>query len=140
MAGRFRSESVAKLRMRLQGAGATVVDEVSRSVDIVFDGYDGNYPNERVRAAERLDVPVLSVEELLASQARPTGSTERLRERGARLRHPYTIDHFGLDPDDEITEYGFIDWFTLQHYDRFGGKYPPPIAQADIEIPISGTF
>jgi hypothetical protein len=32
------------------------------------------------------------------------------------------------------------DWFTLQHYDRFDGKYPPPIAQADIEIPVSGTF
>ncbi|MEU3999557.1 DUF3289 family protein [Streptomyces fungicidicus] len=57
---------------------------------------------------------------------------------GKLVFHSY--DHFGLDPDDEITEYGFIDWFTLQHYDRFDGKYPPPIAQADIEIPISGTF
>ncbi|MEU5690814.1 DUF3289 family protein [Actinosynnema sp. NPDC020468] len=57
---------------------------------------------------------------------------------GKLLFHSY--DHFGLDPDDEITEYGFIDWFTLQHYDRFDGKYPPAIAQADIEIPISGTF
>lgn len=57
---------------------------------------------------------------------------------GKLVYHSY--DHFGLDPDDEITEYGFIDWFTLQHYDRFDGKYPPAIAQADIEIPISGTF
>lgn len=57
---------------------------------------------------------------------------------GKLVFHSY--DHFGLDPDDEITEYGFIDWFTLQHYDRFDGKYPPPIAHADIEIPISGTF
>ncbi|WP_028804413.1 DUF3289 family protein [Streptomyces sp. 142MFCol3.1] len=57
---------------------------------------------------------------------------------GKLVFHSY--DHFGLDPDDEITEYGFIDWFTLQHYDRFDGKFPPPIAQADIEIPISGTF
>ncbi|MFE2019103.1 DUF3289 family protein [Streptomyces sp. NPDC059499] len=57
---------------------------------------------------------------------------------GKLVFHSY--DHFGLDPDDEIREYGFIDWFTLQHYDRFDGKYPPPIAQADIEIPISGTF
>jgi hypothetical protein len=57
---------------------------------------------------------------------------------GKLVFHSY--DHFGLDPDDEITEYGFIDWFTLQHYDRFDGKYPPPIAQADIEIAISGTF
>ncbi|MFF8941904.1 DUF3289 family protein [Streptomyces sp. NPDC014864] len=57
---------------------------------------------------------------------------------GKLVFHSY--DHFGLDPDDEITNYGFIDWFTLQHYDRFDGKYPPAIAQADIEIPISGTF
>ncbi|MDP9842596.1 DUF3289 family protein [Streptosporangium lutulentum] len=57
---------------------------------------------------------------------------------GKLVFHSY--DHFGLDPDDEITEHGFIDWFTLQHYDRFDGKYPTPIAQADIEIPISGTF
>jgi hypothetical protein len=42
---------------------------------------------------------------------------------GKLVFHSY--DHFGLDPDDEITEYGFIDWFTLQHYDRFDGKYPP---------------
>ncbi|MFV0133080.1 DUF3289 family protein [Streptomyces sp. HMX87] len=57
---------------------------------------------------------------------------------GKLVFHSY--DHFGLDPDDEIKEYGFIDWFTLQHYDRFDGKYPPPIAHADIEIPVSGTF
>ncbi|MFI7006503.1 DUF3289 family protein [Streptomyces sp. NPDC050145] len=57
---------------------------------------------------------------------------------GKLVFHSY--DHFGLDPDDEITAYGFIDWFTLQHYDRFDGKYPPAIAQADIEIPISGQF
>ncbi|MBE1593681.1 hypothetical protein ACFPOI_23700 [Nonomuraea angiospora] len=146
VAGSFRTESAAKLKARLQKAGASVVDEVSRSVDIVFDGYDGSYPNERVRAAERLGVPVLPVTELLAPAGR-TGSgdfpdleavrddpaalldlledtdwsafeperdllplrdllagveerhgvtgahllaTERLRERGARLRHPYT--------------------------------------------------
>ncbi|MFJ9174027.1 DUF3289 family protein [Streptomyces sp. NPDC102360] len=52
----------------------------------------------------------------------------------------HSYDHFGLDPDDEITTYGFIDWFTLQHYDRFDGKYTPPIAQADVEVPISGSF
>ncbi|CCH29473.1 DUF3289 family protein [Actinosynnema sp. NPDC047251] len=57
---------------------------------------------------------------------------------GKLVFHSY--DHFGLDPDDEIREYGFIDWFTLQHYDRFDGKYPPAIAQADIELPVSGTF
>lgn len=57
---------------------------------------------------------------------------------GTLLFHSY--DHFGLDPDDEITDYGFIDWFTLQHYDRFDGKYPPPIAEADVEVPISGSF
>ncbi|GAA2310817.1 DUF3289 family protein [Streptomyces kunmingensis] len=57
---------------------------------------------------------------------------------GKLLFHSY--DHFGLDPDDEITNYGFIDWFTLQHYDRFDGKYAPPVAVADVEIPISGSF
>ncbi|WIM92697.1 DUF3289 family protein [Actinoplanes oblitus] len=57
---------------------------------------------------------------------------------GTLLFHSY--DHFGLDPDDEITNYGFIDWFTLQHYDRFNGKYPPAIAVADVEVPISGSF
>ncbi|MEV0381190.1 hypothetical protein [Nonomuraea sp. NPDC050643] len=153
LAGGYRTESAAKLRLRLQGAGADVVDEVSRSVDVVFDGHDGGYPNERVRMAERLGVPVLPGEELqalLAVRRRRSGgsgafpepaaleaardeppallalledadwsafeperdlpplrallaaveewhgvtaahelATERLRERGARLRHPY---------------------------------------------------
>jgi Protein of unknown function (DUF3289)/Bacterial TSP3 repeat len=57
---------------------------------------------------------------------------------GTLVFHSY--DHFGLDPDDEITEYGFVDWFTLQHYDRFDGKYAPPIAVADVEVTISGSF
>lgn len=57
---------------------------------------------------------------------------------GTLVFHSY--DHFGLDPDDEITNYGFIDWFTLQHYDRFDGKYAPAIAVADVEVPISGSF
>ncbi len=162
LAGRYRTESAARLKMRLQGAGAEVVDEVSRSVDAVFDGDDGTYPNERVLEAERLGVPVLAAEELLAllavrrrragaSRAFPGhtaleavrddpeallallqdadwsafeperdlpplrallatveerhGVTEahrlataRLRERGARLRHPYTT--FGGDFQD----------------------------------------
>lgn len=51
-----------------------------------------------------------------------------------------SYDHFGLDPDDEITKYGFVDWFTLQHYDRFDGKYVPPIALVTVEVPISGSF
>ncbi len=49
-------------------------------------------------------------------------------------------DHFGLDTDDEITDYGFADWFTLQHYDRFDGKYVPPIGLAEVEVPIHGSF
>ncbi|MFF4615366.1 BRCT domain-containing protein [Nonomuraea jabiensis] len=73
VAGSFRTGSVAKLKARLEEAGASVVDEVSRSVDVVFDGYDGGYPNERVRAAERLGVPVLPVTELPAPAGR-TGS------------------------------------------------------------------
>ncbi|WP_202456840.1 hypothetical protein, partial [Streptomyces sp. SID337] len=76
---------------------------------------------------------------------RPHDRAEGLQDRGQLLLRSgklvfHSYDHFGLDPDDEIKEYGFIDWFTLQHYDRFDGKYPPAIAQADIEIPISGTF
>ena len=39
-----------------------------------------------------------------------------------------SYDHFGPDPDDEIIGYGFVRWFTVQHYDRFDGKYPPAIA------------
>lgn len=48
-------------------------------------------------------------------------------------------DHFGLDADDEIIWAGFIDWFTLQHYDRFNGKYVPFITTIDYEINFSGT-
>jgi hypothetical protein len=47
---------------------------------------------------------------------------------------------FGLDTDDQITEYGFVDWFTLQHYDRFDGKSIPPLAVVEIEVPFSGWF
>lgn len=51
-----------------------------------------------------------------------------------------SYDHFGLDPDDQITQYGFVDWFTLQHYERFDGNHVPPIALATVEVPISGSF
>ena len=47
-------------------------------------------------------------------------------------------DHFGLDTEDELTEYGFVDWFTLQHYDRFDGRYSPPIAVVTIRVPFRG--
>lgn len=57
---------------------------------------------------------------------------------GTLVFHSY--DHFGLDPDDLDITYGFVDRFTLQHYDRFDGKHVPPVAAADVEIPISGTF
>jgi hypothetical protein len=49
-------------------------------------------------------------------------------------------DHFGLDADDEIVWPGFIDWFTLQHYDRFDGKYVPFITTIDYEMDFSGTI
>lgn len=51
-----------------------------------------------------------------------------------------SYDHFGLDSDDEIHNYGFIDWFTLQHYERFDGKYVPALTEVEIEVPFSGTF
>jgi len=54
-----------------------------------------------------------------------------------------SYDHFGLDKDDLEERldrrWGFV-WFTLQHYDRFNGKYVPPISVVDVEVPISGTF
>lgn len=49
-------------------------------------------------------------------------------------------DHFGLDTDDFGTSPGFSQWFTLQHYDRFGGKYVPPILVATAEVDIHGEF
>ncbi len=51
-----------------------------------------------------------------------------------------SYDHFGLDPDDEIVYPGFVDWFTLQHYDRFEGKYVPPLAIVEQEVPITGAL
>lgn len=45
-------------------------------------------------------------------------------------------DHFGLDETDEIIYPGFCDWFVLQHYDRFNGKYVPFITTVD----FSGTI
>ncbi|MFD2881658.1 DUF3289 family protein [Paenibacillus rhizoplanae] len=45
-------------------------------------------------------------------------------------------DHFGLDADDEINNPGFVDWFTLQHYERFNGKYVPFITTIDYELPF----
>ncbi|MHB9005115.1 MAG: hypothetical protein ACYC6C_13870 [Coriobacteriia bacterium] len=42
--------------------------------------------------------------------------------------------------DDAVTGYGFVDWFTLQHYERFDGKYAPPLAVVEIEVPFSGSF
>ena len=49
-------------------------------------------------------------------------------------------DHFGLDETDEIIWPGFCDWFTLQHYDRFNGKYVPFITTIDYEINFSGII
>lgn len=57
---------------------------------------------------------------------------------GTLVFHSY--DHFGLDPDDGVDSYGFVDWFTLQHYDRFDGEYVPPLAVVDQEVSISGNF
>jgi Protein of unknown function (DUF3289) len=49
-------------------------------------------------------------------------------------------DHFGLDTDDFGKWPGFSQWFTLQHYDRFDGKYVPPIVVATAEVDIHGDF
>lgn len=49
-------------------------------------------------------------------------------------------DHFGLDETDEIIYPGFCDWFVLQHYDRFNGKYVPFITTVDFSVDFSGTI
>ena len=49
-------------------------------------------------------------------------------------------DHFGLDETDEIIYPGFCDWFVLQHYDRFNGKYVPFITIVDFSVDFSGTI
>jgi Mg-chelatase subunit ChlD len=58
--------------------------------------------------------------------------------RGTLQFHFY--DHFGLDETDEIIWPGFCDWFALQHYDRFNGKYVPFITTVDFTIDFSGTL
>lgn len=49
-------------------------------------------------------------------------------------------DHFGLDTDDEIDNIGFADWFILQHYTRYNGKYAPFITHCNATVPIAGSF
>jgi hypothetical protein len=51
-----------------------------------------------------------------------------------------SYDHFGLDTDDYISWPGFSSWFMLQHYDRFDGKYVPPITLVTAEVDINGEF
>ncbi|MGN9839738.1 hypothetical protein ACTMTI_16595 [Nonomuraea sp. H19] len=57
VAGRFRTESVAKLRMRLQGAGASVVDEVPRTGGRIADPAVGPAAALVVADEDRLDSP-----------------------------------------------------------------------------------
>lgn len=56
-------------------------------------------------------------------------------------------DHFGLDTNDkgifnntESFQLGFIDWFTLQHYREFNGKYAPFIVTSTFATSINGIF
>ena len=49
-------------------------------------------------------------------------------------------DHFGLDNDDYQFAPGFCDWYILQHYDRYDGKYCPFITIIDMSCDFSGTF
>lgn len=57
---------------------------------------------------------------------------------GKLLFHFY--DHFGLDADDYQQHFGFCDWYTLQHYDRFDGEHCPFIVVIDTEVDFSGTI
>lgn len=58
--------------------------------------------------------------------------------------HFHYYDHFGLDESDfkEIyfLGYGFIDWYTLQHYKRFNGAYVPFLTYVDFDVEFSGTY
>lgn len=49
-------------------------------------------------------------------------------------------DHFGLDSDDLDIKFGFADWFTLQHYERFNGKYKPFIVSIEHDIDFHGSI
>lgn len=53
-------------------------------------------------------------------------------------------DHFGLDNDDYTSGkdamFGFIDWFTLQHYTRFKGIYRPFITTVDFDVEFNGQI
>ena len=49
-------------------------------------------------------------------------------------------DHFGLDYDDLDIKFGFADWFTLQHYERFNGKYKPFIVSIEHDIDFHGSI
>ena len=54
----------------------------------------------------------------------------------------FFYDHFGLDPADyiEFEDWGgFIDWFALQHFTRFGSNYTPFIVTSTISVSFSGT-
>ncbi len=55
------------------------------------------------------------------------------------LRFHY-YDNFGLDSDDLSVAYGFIDWYTLQHYTRFNGAYRPFLTYVDFEVDFSGVY
>ncbi len=59
---------------------------------------------------------------------------------GTIVFHYY--DHFGLDSDEGKYNKigGFVNWYLLQHYDKFNKKYAPFITHFDIEVPISGTY
>ena len=52
----------------------------------------------------------------------------------------YSYDHFGLDNDDYEWFAGFCDWFTLQHYDRFNGKYVPFITVVETSVNFEGVI
>ena len=49
-------------------------------------------------------------------------------------------DHFGLDDDDYQYLPIFAEWFALQHYNKFNGKYSPFIIRVEFEEEISGTY
>lgn len=49
-------------------------------------------------------------------------------------------DHFGLDQNDNQWVPGFCDWYVLQHYKFYNGRYCPFITNIDFSCDFSRSF
>lgn len=52
-------------------------------------------------------------------------------------------DHFGLDVNDIIKygdKIGFREWYILQHFTDYKGKYKPFVTKMSFDVSFSGTL